>query len=92
VIDAQSRRASVREGGSLPENTTPAVKYHLGEHLGSGKGVVDDAGTWANREELLPCDDTSFGSFAKKRYRCTGKERDEEIGPFGPGRATARRG
>jgi RHS repeat-associated protein len=33
-----------------------------------------------NREEFTPYGETSFGSFAKKRYRFTGMERDEESG------------
>jgi RHS repeat-associated protein len=33
-----------------------------------------------NREEYTPYGMTSFGSFARKRYRFTGKERDEESG------------
>ena len=33
-----------------------------------------------NREEFTPYGETSFGSFARKRYRFTGKERDEESG------------
>jgi RHS repeat-associated protein len=42
--------------------------------------VVDGAGALVNREEFTPYGDTSFGSFARKRYRFTGKERDEESG------------
>ena len=38
------------------------------------------AGALVNREEFTPYGETSFGSFAKKRYRFTGKERDEESG------------
>ena len=35
-----------------------------------------------NREEYTPYGETSFGSFARKRYRFTGKERDEENGLY----------
>jgi len=35
-----------------------------------------------NREDFTPYGETSFGSFAKKRYRYTGKERDEESGLY----------
>lgn len=35
-----------------------------------------------NREEYLPFGETSFGSFARKRYRHSGKERDEESGLY----------
>lgn len=33
-----------------------------------------------NREEFTPYGESSFGGFARKRYRFTGKERDEESG------------
>jgi RHS repeat-associated protein len=61
---------------------TPAVKFHLGNHLGSSNVVIDDSGGFINREEYTPYGETSFGSFAKKRYRFTGKERDEESGLY----------
>lgn len=80
VMDNQSRIALVRVGQSFTNDTTPAVKYHLGDHLGSSNLVVDDAGSVINREEYTPYGETSFGSFARKRYRFTGKERDEESG------------
>ena len=42
--------------------------------------MLDDTGALVNREEYTPYGETSFGSFARKRYRFTGKERDEESG------------
>ena len=82
VMDNQSRIALVRVGNPFPDDTTPAVKYHLGDHLGNSNIVVDDVANWINREEYTPYGETSFGSFARKRYRFTGKERDEESGLF----------
>jgi RHS repeat-associated protein len=35
-----------------------------------------------NREEYFPYGETSFGSFAGKRYRFTGNERDEHDAPY----------
>ena len=58
------------------------MKYHLGDHLGSSTVVIDASGAWINREEYFPYGETSFGSFARKRYRFTGKERDEESGLY----------
>lgn len=78
VMDNQQRIALVRVGAPFPGDTTPAVKYHLGDHLGSNSIVIDNSGAWINREEYTPYGETSFGSFAFKRYRFTGKERDEE--------------
>jgi RHS repeat-associated protein len=80
VMDDQRRLALVRIGLPFAGETTPAVQYHLGDHLGSSNVVVDASGALVNREEYTPYGETSFGSFAKKRYRYTGKERDEESG------------
>lgn len=80
VMDDQSRIALIRVGTPFPDDTTPAVKYHLGDHLGSSHVVIAGDGAWVNREEYTPYGETSFGSFARKRYRFTGKERDEESG------------
>jgi RHS repeat-associated protein len=43
---------------------------------------VDDGGSWLNLEEYTPYGETSFGSFARKRYRFTCKERDEGSGLY----------
>ena len=80
VMDDQQRIALVRLGPAHPDDRGPAVQFHLGDHLGSSNVVVDDTGTRTNREEYTPYGETSFGSFARKRYRFTGKERDEESG------------
>ena len=80
VMDDKRRVAVIRAGDPFPGDTTPAVKYHLGDHLGSSNVVVDDDGQFVNREEYTPYGETSFGSFARKRYRFTAKERDEESG------------
>jgi RHS repeat-associated protein len=45
-------------------------------------GGTPAANTLINREEYTPYGETSFGSFAKKRYRFTGKERDGESGLY----------
>src|SRR4029077_12273990 len=72
--------ALVRIGNAHPEDKGPTIQFHLGDHLGSSNVVVDSSGTLVNREEFTPYGETSFGSFARKRYRFTGKERDEESG------------
>lgn len=80
IMDNQSWIALVRAGPPFPGDTSPAVTYYLGDYLGSSNLVVDDTGSWTNREEYTPYGETSFGSLARKRYRFTGKERDEESG------------
>jgi len=80
VMDDKQRVALVRLGTAHPEDKGPAVQFHLGDHLGSSNVVVDANGSLTNREEFTPYGEASFGSFARKRYRYTGMERDEESG------------
>jgi len=77
-MDNQTRVALVRVGKPFSSDISPAVKYHLGDHLGSSSVVIDDTGGWVNREEYTPYGETSLGSFAKKQYRFTSNERDDE--------------
>ena len=80
VVDGGRRVATFRVGPPLRDDTTPAVKYELGDHLNSTNLVLDGNGALIDREEFTPYGETSFGSFARKRYRFAGKERDEESG------------
>ena len=82
VMDDSSRVAALRVGPPFPGDASPAVQYHLGDHLGSSQLVIDDTGAWVRREEHTPYGETSFGGFARKRYRYTGKERDGESGLY----------
>lgn len=74
------RVALVRFGPAHPDDRGPATAYHLPDHLGSSSAVLDDTGAVTNREEYTPYGETSFGSYTRKRYRFTGRERDEESG------------
>ena len=78
ITDGTGRIALVRSGDAQPDDRSPDVQFILGDHLGSSHVVLDDAGSLVNREEFTPFGETSFGSFSRKRYRFTGKERDEE--------------
>jgi RHS repeat-associated protein len=80
VMDAHRRLAAVRIGPAHPLDQGPAVAVHLGDHLGSRTPGLDGAGTLTNREEYSPYGETTFGSYTRKRYRYTGRERDEESG------------
>jgi RHS repeat-associated protein len=82
VMDSQKRLAVLRVGAPFTDDTTPSVKYHLGDHLGSSIVVVDASRGFVNREEYTPYGETTFGSFGRKRYRFTAKERDEESGLY----------
>ncbi len=78
VMDGVKRVALVRVGPA--QDGSPAVQFPLADHLGSSNVVLDGQGAVINREEFLPFGETSFGSFARKRYRFIGVERDEESG------------
>lgn len=82
VLDGQERVALVRRGDQHRRDAGPDVQYHLTDHLGSSSLVVDQQGGWVNREEYSAWGETTFGGFAKKRFRFTGKERDEETGCY----------
>ncbi len=82
LMDNLDRIVMLRAGQALQGDTGAKVQYQLSDHLGNSSITVggDDfsAMTFNNREEFFPYGETSFGSFAKKRYRFSGKERDEE--------------
>ena len=80
VMDDRQRIALARFGPAHPDDRGPVTAFHLGDHLGSSVTVVDEGGTFVSREEYIPYGETSFGSYARKRYRFTGQERDEESG------------
>lgn len=82
LLDNGSRAASLRVGNPFGGDSAPALLYALSDHLGSSHLAIDDGGHWVNREEYLPYGETCFGSFAFKRYRFTGQERDEESGLY----------
>jgi len=63
-------------------DTTAAIKYCHEDHLGNGSLCSDENGVLVNREEYYPFGGTSFGSYAKKKYRYNGKEKDEESGLY----------
>ncbi|CAN5782747.1 hypothetical protein BH18ACI4_BH18ACI4_20010 [soil metagenome] len=86
VMDNRSHVAMVRVGDAFAGDgaSSVSVKYHLGDHLGSSNIVIGGAtasgNTFINREEYFAYGETSFGSFGRKRFCFTGKERDEESG------------
>lgn len=74
--------------GSEPNVPKPVIRYQLGNHLGSASLEVDDSldAQIITYEEYFPYGSTSYHSVRNnievppKRYRYTGKERDEETG------------
>jgi RHS repeat-associated protein len=80
VMDNQNLIALARVGTAFPDDAAPATTYHIGDHLASSSLALDNGGAWVNREEYTPYGETIFGSYGRKRYRFTGKERDDESG------------
>jgi RHS repeat-associated protein len=84
VMDDRHRLALV----DLPEPgspSPPAIRYQLGDHLDSATVELDGAGRLVSYEEYHPFGTTSFqaagaAETSLKRYRFTGKERDEGTG------------
>ena len=65
---------------------TPVVRYQMSNHLGSASLELNDEGEIISYEEFHPYGTTSYHAaktgleISAKRYRYTGKERDEETG------------
>jgi RHS repeat-associated protein len=90
VTDGEQRIALVEtktiESSAPPFVPGPRLRFQLDNHLGSAVMELDSAGALITYEEYHPYGGTSLqaGSTAAevslKRYRYTGKERDEETG------------
>ena len=90
VMDDQQRIALVETQTikqSAPVNVpTPLQRYQLGNHLGSASLELDEQARIISCEEYTPYGSSSFQAVSSysevsaKRYRYTGKERDEESG------------
>jgi RHS repeat-associated protein len=90
VLDDQQRIALVetrtldtRGNDSAPQRL---IRYQFGNHLGSASLELNDIATVISYEEYCPYGSTAYQALdegikaASKRYRYTGKERDEESG------------
>ncbi|MEQ1569914.1 MAG: RHS repeat-associated core domain-containing protein, partial [Myxococcota bacterium] len=90
VLDDQQRIALVETltvtDGAAIGSPTPRQRYQLADHLGTATLEVDEVGAVISYEEYHPFGTTSWWATAggtevsAKRYRYTGKERDEETG------------
>ncbi|XYI02092.1 RHS repeat domain-containing protein [Sorangium sp. So ce1128] len=91
VMDGARRVAMVETktiDTSGPFTVTPRLRYQLDNHLGSVSLEVDAAGLVIGYEEYHPYGTTAYWSassaaeVSRKRYRYTGKEKDEETGLY----------
>ncbi len=85
VSDDTGRIVLIETRTDAPEQT---IRYQYSNHLGSATLELDEAGAVISYEEYYPYGSTSFQSgrslaeVSLKRYRYTGKERDEESGLY----------
>ncbi|TKC89017.1 RHS repeat domain-containing protein, partial [Polyangium fumosum] len=92
VMDDARRIAMVEtktvDTNAPPFTPTPRLRYQFGNHLGSASLEVDEAGLVIGYEEYHPYGTTAYHAavsgveVSAKRYRYTGKERDEETGLY----------
>ncbi|WP_290959144.1 RHS repeat-associated core domain-containing protein [Fibrobacter sp.] len=88
VMDDQRRIAIVEtltvENGNRAATPVPVQRYQLDNHLGSASLELDASANVISYEEYYPYGDTSYragrnaSEVSRKRYRYTGKEKDEE--------------
>jgi RHS repeat-associated protein len=89
LMDDKQRVALVetRTQGNEPGVPSQLIRYQMANHFGSGTLELDDAGQVLSYEEYTPYGSTSYQAVRNqietpKRYRYTGKERDEESGLY----------
>ena len=92
IMDGQQRIALVetktQDVESLGTSAPPVIRYQLNNHLGSACLELDRDGAIISYEEYYPYGSTSYqagrsvAEVSLKRYRYTGKERDEETGLY----------
>ncbi len=89
VMDGQQRVAMVETRTQGNDSlAAQLIRYQFGNHLGSASLELDEAGAIISYEEYYPYGSTSYQAMDKrikaaaKRYRYTGKERDEETGLY----------
>ena len=87
IMDDKQRIALVetRTQGNEPEVSGQVIRYQFGNHLGSAGLELNDQANIISYEEYYPYGSTSYQAVDRqtetpKRYRYSGKERDEESG------------
>jgi RHS repeat-associated protein len=80
ILDSTHRVALVRVGDPHKDDAGPARSYYLADGQHSSVAVLSESGSFISREEFFPYGESSFGGFARKRYRYLGKERDADSG------------
>ena len=91
-MDDQRRVAltetKTREGGAAVPTPSTRWRFQLDNHLGSATLELDTGGNVISYEEYHPYGSTAFrtadgaAQVSAKRYRYTGKEKDDETGLY----------
>src|SRR5688572_21909960 len=83
------QRIALIETRTMGDDSSPQqqIRYQFGNHLGSASLELDDTAQVISYEEYSPHGSTSYQAVriqteTPKRYRYTGKERDEENGLY----------
>jgi len=92
IMDEQQRIALVEtktvDDGAEVTSPAPVIRYQLNNHLGSSSLELDEGAKVISYEEYYPYGSTSYQAMGSgievsaKRYRYTGKEKDEETGLY----------
>ncbi|KWV56560.1 hypothetical protein AS026_33940 [Rhizobium altiplani] len=88
IEDGQGRVASIETRNAIDDGSPKRlVRYQFHNHLGSASLELDETARIISYEEYTPYGSTSYQAVrgpgdAPKRYRFTGKERDEESGLY----------
>jgi RHS repeat-associated protein len=92
IMDDVKRIAIVEtktvDNGTIINNPTPIQRYQLSNNIESATLELDDAANIISYEEYYPYGETSYragrniAEVGLKRYRYTGKEKDEESGLY----------
>jgi RHS repeat-associated protein len=83
LLEAAGRVAIIKTIVVATEaDAEPPILYQHGDHLESSHALTKEDGSFFKQEEYYPYGASSFGSYAHKRYRFTGQERDEESGLY----------
>ena len=92
IMDDQKRIAlaetKTHDDGSVIASPTTLTRYQLDNHLGSASLELNETGAVISYEEYHPYGTTAYHAtrsgveVSRKRYRYTGKERDEETGLY----------
>jgi RHS repeat-associated protein len=88
VVDGEKRVALVETLVQGDGDAAPVVRYQLSNHLGTTCLELDEGGAVISYEEYHPYGSTAYqagpsaAQVSLKRYRYTGRERDDETGLY----------